>query len=241
MTDRTPEELDVPETLYKENPRLAYDNLMLATQYVHRQVRHKEKFDEKFIKKVQAKVMNSQPFLDHNGEYRRRNVAVTDRSITPPNFVKVPDLMKQYISILQDKIDRCRFSPQYLPELVNAVAFAHYFIFRIHPWDEGNGRTARLGGDYITQRFDVKSVNIGAHNREDYIKSIEQVHKSGNLSHYELFLATTLKKEYENDQTGKDRTTYDLLAAYIITKRREISGQDRRENFTDISDLMATT
>ncbi len=47
-----------------------------------------------------------------------------------------------------------------LDEIVSAAAWLHYQITYIHPFREGNGRTARLAGNLILERFGLVGISI---------------------------------------------------------------------------------
>ncbi len=75
----------------------------------------------------------------------------------PPEYRDVPDLMDQFITWLQTENE--------LPIPIKA-AIATVQLLTIHPFEDGNGRTARALASYIlsTADYDVK----GFHSMEEY-------------------------------------------------------------------------
>ncbi len=75
----------------------------------------------------------------------------------PPEYCDVPDLMDQFIEWIQTEND--------LPVPIKA-AIATFQLLTIHPFEDGNGRTARALASYIlaTANYDVK----GFHSMEEY-------------------------------------------------------------------------
>lgn len=74
------------------------------------------------------------------GRYREQPVYVAEH--TPPHFEKIPNLMDQCLSLIHENwgiIDH----PTYLP------AYALWRMNWIHPFIEGNGRTARAACYYL--------------------------------------------------------------------------------------------
>lgn len=93
---------------------------------------------------------------DWEGRYRQIQVFVGNRItgeviFTPPPPEQVPLLMKAYLEWLNSK------SVELNPVIV--VGISHYEFVRIHPFVDGNGRTARALATLILciREFDVKS------------------------------------------------------------------------------------
>lgn len=72
---------------------------------------------------------------DNAGYYRKVAVSISGSSVIMPNPIKVPDLMASFIGWLTSTTD---LHP------VMIAAEAHYRLVTIHPFTDGNGRTARL-------------------------------------------------------------------------------------------------
>ena len=70
------------------------------------------------------------------GKFRTEEVVILKSSHTPPNHIEVPILMRELIDYINTDMGR-----QY--DIIK-IATAHHRFAAIHPFDNGNGRTARL-------------------------------------------------------------------------------------------------
>ncbi|MFH0956622.1 MAG: Fic family protein, partial [Candidatus Aenigmatarchaeota archaeon] len=73
---------------------------------------------------------------DYAGRYRDANVRITGAVKSPPRFEKVPGLMAGYVKQVKENPGRLND--------IEMAAFVHYGLVEIHPFIDGNGRTARL-------------------------------------------------------------------------------------------------
>ncbi len=70
------------------------------------------------------------------GQYRSENVNINHSNHTPPEFIRVRELMDELLSFI-NKEDPEKY------DLIK-IAIAHHRFTWIHPFDNGNGRTVRL-------------------------------------------------------------------------------------------------
>lgn len=73
---------------------------------------------------------------DYAGRYRHLGVRISGANFVPPNALKVEALMSELL-------DWANGEGRLLPAVVRAAVFHHRFVW-IHPFFDGNGRTARL-------------------------------------------------------------------------------------------------
>jgi Fic family protein len=81
---------------------------------------------------------------DERGEYRREPVSV-GQVYTPPEYQLLPTLMRQLVEWLRDGDGH---------PLVRA-GLTHLNVVSIHPWLNGNGRTARIAGSLMLMRCGI--------------------------------------------------------------------------------------
>lgn len=89
---------------------------------------------------------------EYPGEYRKKNVRVTQAKFIPPDFIQV----ESYMTELFDFVNK-NDPPKY--DLLKTAISHHRFAW-IHPFDNGNGRTVRL----FTYAMVVKqgfNINVG--------------------------------------------------------------------------------
>jgi Fic family protein len=97
------------------------------------------------------------------GRYRATRVFVKGSPLIPPNPLKVPELMEAFAAWLA--------GAELHPVLL--AAEAHYRFAKIHPFVDGNGRTARLLMNLVLLRHGYPLTVIPAEQRADYIKALD--------------------------------------------------------------------
>jgi Fic family protein len=72
------------------------------------------------------------------GEIRNERVSIRGSLHVPPNYMRVPRLLEEMIArYYEDAADRSAHP-------VNVASRLHFDLLTIHPFKDGNGRTARL-------------------------------------------------------------------------------------------------
>ena len=112
---------------------------------------------------------------DHNtGKYRSIPVRIAGSTVILPNPLKVPELMEKYIHWLRAVKD----NP------VKIAAAAHFKLVTIHPFTDGNGRTARLVMNLLLTQSGYPPAIIRNEDRKKYIDSVEAGQLTGSLSDF---------------------------------------------------------
>ena len=97
------------------------------------------KITEGLIRETHKMLMDGIPLeadgVEHPGGYREKPVFINHSEHIPPNFKDVPALMHELVEFCA-KTDRVHY-------LINAAVAHHRFAW-IHPFENGNGRAARL-------------------------------------------------------------------------------------------------
>ena len=101
---------------------------------------------------------------ENAGKYRDVRVIITGTDYVPPSPAKVPDEMKKFISELKDKA--AKLHPVIL------AAYAHRRLVDIHPFVDGNGRTARLLMNLILINKGYFVVSIPPIRRPEYLDAL---------------------------------------------------------------------
>ncbi|MEP7166473.1 MAG: Fic family protein [Candidatus Woesebacteria bacterium] len=108
------------------------------------------------------------------GRYRTVPVRIAGSTVIMPNAMKVPELMSEYVSWLQKNTDH----------LVAVAVDAHFKLVSIHPFVDGNGRTARLLMNLLLMQAGYPPAIIRKEERTQYIASIEKAQLGGSLADY---------------------------------------------------------
>ncbi len=216
----------------------AFQNAHRAWQYADRIARKKEAISEETIKQIHFMVMDGILPESATGKYRTCNVGISQASVTPPHYLRVPELMRELVSDLNNKIEPLKTAPrtrESLAKKIQTVAFSHYIFVRIHPFEDGNGRTGRLFADLVAKLLDLKPIIIWPSQKERYLDSLEAVNRSGNLAHFELFLLQRLEERYWISQ---NQEMVEEIRILIHQKQEAIENQKRKEGPTNIWDKL---
>ena len=118
---------------------------------------------------------------DEAGQYRRVPVYIRGALHVPPNWVKVPDLMLTFSEQLQHNTG---------DHPVRGAATAHIELVRIHPFIDGNGRTARLLTNLLLIRAGYPPALYTTEHRREYMQALDTATFHGNP---EPFLVVTVQ------------------------------------------------
>ena len=111
---------------------------------------------------------------DWAGKWRTVNVTVGQ--LVPPEPAQIIHLMYQFIENLNFKISISKTQH----EVIEALVYAHYEFVRIHPFNNGNGRTGRILMNLVTMKFGYKPLELykrQGESRKLYIQSMQQADK----------------------------------------------------------------
>ncbi len=111
------------------------------------------------------------------GRLRNTPVRISGSTTVLPNPLKVPELLDEFIYWLQSTNDHP----------VQVAAEAHYKFVTIHPFVDGNGRTARLLMNVILIQAGFPPAIIKKEERNRYLNALETGQTKGNKNaYYEL-------------------------------------------------------
>jgi len=88
------------------------------------------------------------------GKWRTNQVVVGQ--LTPPDPVQVLQIMYQFIDNLNFKAGIATNTQDHL----DTLTFAHYEFIRIHPFNNGNGRTGRILMNLIALKFGYRPLEL---------------------------------------------------------------------------------
>jgi Fic family protein len=120
------------------------------------------------------------------GKYRDVRVRIAGSNAVLPNPLRVPDLMNNVCKILDFREDT----------IMKAIE-AHYKLVEIHPFIDGNGRTARLLMALILLRANVIPIIIQPRERKRYLDSINKRNVNGYTFQYYKYMLKQLLRTTE--------------------------------------------
>ncbi len=118
------------------------------------------------------------------GRYRRERVRIAGASLILPNPLKVPELMADFARELGN--------PAGLHPVTHA-ARVHYGLVAIHPFIDGNGRTARLLMNLLLLRSGYPAALIPVGQRAQYYTALEAAN-IGDLLPFEAFITERVRE-----------------------------------------------
>ena len=218
-------------------PEQEVRNYFLALNFLEEKLKKKERFSKEMILEVQAMVEKgaSKEKIGLRGPMPPGMLFAVYDSETgaaeyiPPEYIDIPDLLEELVEDVNTTDDH--------PLIIAAIV--HYQLVTIHPFEDGNGRTARLMSGYILDYYGYGFNGIGsleeyfAYDPDEYYASLQMglppLYYSGreNPPHPEIWInyflrmmvlyskkVYELSKESENDEL-------DGSLSYLNAKEKE--------------------
>lgn len=148
------------------------------------------------------------------GGYRSVPVRVQGSQTVFPNYMRVPDLMAAFVTELHE------VAKTEHPVIV--AAFAHFRLVSIHPFVDGNGRTARLLMNLILEQNGYPPAIIQKEERLQYINALEQSRITENPN---LFYGVVVEAEERS------------LDIYLDEDKTPVTAEQRLLRIGDIARL----
>jgi len=159
--------------------------------------------DENTVRELHRRIVfRSLPEI--GGIYSTLPRRIAGSPVVFPNAVKIPGLMKEYGEWLSTAA----------PE--PATSFdAHFKLVAIHPFTDGNGRTARLLMNLLLLRGGYPPVAVRPEDRKTYLDALEHASMREDLKPFQTFMHQRLDatlgeylgalEEAQRPETGRDQ------------------------------------
>lgn len=126
---------------------------------------------------------------DNNaGRYRTVPVRIAGSTVIMPNPIKVPDLMSRFVTWLHS------FNRDHP---IKISADAHYQLVSIHPFIDGNGRTARLLMNLILMQEGYPPALIRKEDRRRYVNALERYQLGGSSHDYYAIIFEAVERSLD--------------------------------------------
>jgi Fic family protein len=157
-----------------------------AVHFLYKLVEHDKKhpISEQLIRSLQHLIIKEIEDSDA-GRYRQGNVLITGSSHKPPDAFKIPKLMEDLTAWIKKSTGKLH--------PVQLAALAHHKLVNIHPFTDGNGRTARLFMNLILMQKGYPMVVILKNDRQKYYRALEKADK-GSTDDIEKFIAQAVER-----------------------------------------------
>jgi len=144
------------------------------------------------------------------GFYRAVRVRISGSQAILPNPLKVPALMQDFSDWLAQKHSN---------PIMTAIE-AHYKLVTIHPFVDGNGRTARLLMNMILLHYGYAPIIIRPLDRKRYLAALEARQVNENDEGYIKFMLTALNRSLKTVIDMLDTDKADISPAKLMTISR---------------------
>jgi len=118
------------------------------------------------------------------GFYRNCRVRISGSNTILPNPLKVPELMEDFYKWLNENMDK---------EPMTAI-MAHLKFVSIHPFTDGNGRTARLLMNALLLKYGYAPIIVRPTDRKKYLSAIENYQTKNEDETYKKFMLRILNR-----------------------------------------------
>jgi len=115
--------------------------------------------------------------------YRTTPAFIRTTIYVPPSYEKLVDLMMSYT-----------FSTNKINNPIVRAVLAHYFFVTIHPYSDGNGRTARLLMNYLLLAAGYPWVTIRVDQRVEYFGALKKGQLNNDILPFGSFIIDILKQ-----------------------------------------------
>ena len=110
-------------------------------------------------------------YVIHAGQYKTRPNSVITRYGDQFEYAtpeETPALMSDLVDWYNDAERSGKFTP------IELAAIFHYRYIRIHPFEDGNGRIARLMVNYILTRHDYPMIVVRSRKKKEYLEALHR-------------------------------------------------------------------
>jgi Fic family protein len=155
-----------------------------AIEFVNRLVDAKSELTEDVVLQLHKLIMSN--ITEDAGHYRTMGVRITGATFMPPPSSEVKPRMNELLKWLGE-------NPDELTPIELAAVFHHRFV-QIHPFSEGNGRTARLLMNALLMKDGYPFIAIVPKlDRPKYLKTLMEA-DLGNTSSFVNFIARCVER-----------------------------------------------
>ena len=150
---------------------------------------------------------------DIAGAYRDENLEISFSKHLPPHHSTVHQLMEQMNTELKSKLKTLKpmrglvFGQELseddevnLQGIIDLAAWIHHKVVYIHPFREGNGRTARLVANLVLEHYGLVgiSIKIEKENKDRYRKALAQIDEFNDYEPLKEMIVEGLLERYNN-------------------------------------------
>ena len=145
------------------------------------------------LRQIHALVLKG--IADHAGAYRTVPVEIGGSAFAPPGPEKVPSEMDDFCDWLR-KVSVPKHGELASANGLYAAAAAHTWLVTVHPFEDGNGRVARLLANLLLMRFRFPIAIVALEDRHRYYSALERSQTS-DLTPLLVLMAECVRESLE--------------------------------------------
>lgn len=154
-----------------------------AIEYVEALIKEKADLTEWTLKNLHQIILKE--IDDHNaGKYRTENVTISGAKHIPPNHILLPESMQKLFAEYHHEWN------DYHP--VIKACLLHGEFVKIHPFIDGNGRTARLILNFELMKYGYTPIVITRERRAEYYEALDIAHTTLDYAKFIQLIADFL-------------------------------------------------
>jgi Fic family protein len=154
-----------------------------ALLFVKKLAQEQAKFTPAVLLDINRIILKGSVYEEESGRFRQKRVTITGSRHVPPNYVVVPDKMEQ----LYRQLEEWQTQNQHPVEI---AAKLHFELVKIHPFVDGNGRTARLVMSFwlMQNGYTIANLSGADADRLRYYTVLEEASTQGNLEPFKTLI-----------------------------------------------------
>lgn len=137
-------------------------NVNEANEYIYNQAQAGTDLDQEVLRQINLRIIRDLGEVSNPGQFRNTNVQITGAEIQPPWWSDIPSMLEDGLTLLR------------VQELhpIHLAAYAHWLVAHVHPFENGNGRTARMVQDLLLIASRYLPVGIPQAKRASYYEAL---------------------------------------------------------------------
>jgi Fic family protein len=154
-----------------------------ALIFVKNLVQEKAKFTPSILLDINRIILKGSVHEEESGRFRQKRVMITGSRHVPPNYVVVPDKMEE----LYHNLEQWQTQGMHPVEI---AANLHFEIVKIHPFVDGNGRTARLVMSFwlLQNGYTIANLSGADADKLRYYTALEKASVQGNIDPFKTLI-----------------------------------------------------
>ena len=180
---------------------LAVENVNDANMLMEHEARQGRPMTVQLVREINRKIVEGTGEVRDAGAFRDFDVSITGASMQPPDWTLLLDAMQDF----EKQVEAADAHP------IEIAAWAHWVVARLHPFENGNGRTARLVQDFFLIRGGFIPVGVPAGKRSEYYDALALADSEQDLGALVSIIA--------------DAELFALEKTYNLAKEEEVTRQ----------------